>query len=170
MNESFEDIFRDKINQGATVEDLAKMVTDVLNQITAEQKEAEAKEIEAKKKKEAADGYIERLEDQFWTHVKNEHLSIHDGAVLVFLTIVKNTEFGRSIETKEELALLLKHIKGMVNAVEDTFKLTREFDAIADLLCSENDNKSKENKEGGNDRDSALDRDVIDDFLSKLFG
>ncbi len=167
MNESFEDIFRKRINEGSTVEELAKMVTDVLNQINTEQKEAEAKAIE---KKEAANKYIEQHEDQFWTHVKNERLTIHDAVNLLFLTVVKDTEFGRSIKTREELALLFKHIKGMADAIEDTFKLTREFDAIADMICSEHDNKSKENKEGGTGRDSVLDQDIIEDFLDKLFG
>lgn len=168
--QDFKTMISQALDSGMSPEDIAKRFTDAFNEANAK-KEAPVS---------ARDKLIKVIEDNFWFRVKKEKekVSTLDAVALAWLTIVRDTEYGKSIEDTETLKDLFNHISDVVDHAADSFRLKKGLrDAVGDLVevfdfgqVFKVDNKSKDEKAGPDRKCQCKrsDKDIIDEFLEAL--
>lgn len=170
----FETLIGQALAKGVSPEDLAKQMSEALNKVNEQKKAAEAKAKELSYREKM----IDDVDNAFTVHMEAGHFTTNDAVALTFLIIMKDTEFGKSIKSKEDVEALWDHICDTYRAIPETFKLKKGFKDIFGDIVDKLDfgqavclNKSKDTR-GGSGRkdktDTKSDADRIKEFLNSL--
>ena len=155
----FDKIISSILEQDYSIDELATQFTEALNKVTKDKNTKPIPAAAARKpvpkptsvpttKMSERDEYIRNITGFLRAHIKGEHFTPRDAGAIIWLSIVHDTDIGKSLTSFAELQDLMKFINHKVETMADEWQTNRKIKPKPVDPSLLNNNKDKgDNKE-----------------------